>query len=149
MPLFAPVINAVFCSLITCTIRFVAGRRQPRGQLIQSRFQAADLDDEAFGPKGSIPAIEASRQEAQKHPKYSRKRYSGQPFLPALIAGILVASSIIKSRLYFARRSDCVIDPTLMKSPDHPTARSASQLSSVSPLRALTATFQPASLARR
>ena len=58
-------------------------------------------------------------------------------------------SSIIKSRLYLANRSDCVMDPTLMKSPDQPTARSASQLSSVSPLRALTATFQPASLARR
>jgi hypothetical protein len=56
----------------------------PRGQLIQSRFQAADLDDEAFGPKGSIPAIEASRQEAQKHPKYSREAL----FRSALLACI-------------------------------------------------------------
>jgi len=52
-------------------------------------------------------------------------------------------------RLYFASRSDCVIAPTLMWWPDQPTARSASQLSSVSPLRALITTRQPASTARR
>ena len=67
----------------------------------------------------------------------------------AFAYGTACVSSIIRSRLYLAKRSDCVIDPTLMKSPDQPTAKSASQLSSVSPLRALTATFQPASLARR
>src|SRR6266487_2695576 len=52
--------------------------------------------------------------------------------------------SISRRRLYFARRSDCVIEPTLIWSALQPTAKSASQLSSVSPLRALIVTRQPA-----
>src|SRR5688572_14839674 len=56
------------------------------------------------------------------------------------------ARSSSSNRLYFAKRSDCAIDPTLIWSP-HATARSASQSSSVSPLRALTMTFQSAARA--
>src|SRR5205823_1126586 len=62
-------------------------------------------------------------------------------------SGRCVCASISSRRLYLASRSDCVIEPTLMQSAPHPTARSASQLSSVSPLRALTVTDQPASRA--
>src|SRR3954470_13379890 len=58
-----------------------------------------------------------------------------------------VWDSISRRRLYLARRSDWRTEPTLIWSAAQPTARSASQSSSVSPLRALMVTFQPADLA--
>ena len=56
----------------------------------------------------------------------------------------LVPSAISSRRLYFASRSDWRMDPFLNWSVCHPTARSAAQLSSVSPLRTLRVTDQPA-----
>ena len=74
--------------------------------------------------------------------------------LSTFVVGRLVSrKSVVASRksrrLYFARRSDWVIEPTLINSPAQPAAKSASQSSSVSPLRALTTTCQPAPRARR
>src|SRR5262245_59260673 len=66
-----------------------------------------------------------------------------------VIIGSELSFSIASRRLYLLSRSDCVIEPTLIWSPLQPTARSASQLSLVSPLRALMVTRQPASFARR
>ncbi len=73
---------------------------------------------------------------------------TGAGVIPALGRFHFAGASIARRRLYFASRSDRVMEPTLMKSPAHPTARSASQSSSVSPLRALTVTLHPARRAR-
>src|SRR4051794_28289256 len=61
--------------------------------------------------------------------------------------GSVVSASMARRRLYLASLSDWLIEPTLIWSADQPTARSASQLSSVSPLRALMVTLHPASRA--
>src|SRR5687767_8603673 len=58
------------------------------------------------------------------------------------MSGRRVSDSISSRRLYLARRSDWAIEPTLIWSPDQPTDRSASQWSSVSPLRAEMVTCQ-------
>src|SRR5579875_2972347 len=62
---------------------------------------------------------------------------------PANAAG-LSSRSMARSRFHFAVLSERVVEPTLIWPAPHPTARSASQLSSVSPERAETTVAYPA-----
>lgn len=78
----------------------------PEGNGSPSRYDHPDLDDRA------IAARPAKRAEQPR------------------------ACSIRRSRFHFAVRSERVVEPTLICPAAHPTARSASQQSSVSPERA-------------
>ena len=109
--------------------RFLRSGLGAPGRAVDGNHQsdAVDTLDAGGAAPGGACGQAGSRLICQRHPAGVSDRQQGDCTWPS--------------------RSDCVIEPILMCAPLQPTARSASQWSSVSPLRALTVTCQPASRA--
>jgi hypothetical protein len=78
----------------------------------------------------------ASYQDYANGSRKAHRKRGARPATPAKTASSLSSASMRSNRFHFAVRSDRMVEPTLICRVCQATARSASQLSSLSPERA-------------